>query len=136
MNHGAYNPPAHFHNVQRQYAEQTPLLASNRAQGAPPSNLGFESALSTPLSPMFSPLGSARSSHSDSAMSSRPYNPQRWGLNSNTRGAHLTFPPNQTAARESTGMERKLSLIQFPGPNDSACFGSLVLSLNHHLTEV
>lgn len=103
--YGAHPPSGQFYPTRRHNAEQVSVPSNGRAQQSPQDTTGVGSSLSTPLSPMFSPLGSGHSTHSNSTMGSRPYNPQQWGQPNVVGGSHIVFSPTQRITREATGME-------------------------------
>jgi hypothetical protein len=93
--YGVYPPSGQFRPALQHHA-------SNGSQNSPRDNV---SSLSTPLSPMFGPSGSGHSTRSNSAMTSRPYNPQQWGQSNVVGGSHMAFSPTQRFARDTPGME-------------------------------
>ncbi|KAI5203659.1 hypothetical protein E4T39_04110 [Aureobasidium subglaciale] len=96
--HGVFLPPGQSH----------PIFQQNTANTSAEHLRDNAAALSTPLSPMFSPPGSGHSTHTSTVMPSRPYNPQQWGQNSHAGGAHMAFSPTQRFARDTTGMEASM----------------------------
>ncbi|THZ30857.1 hypothetical protein D6C91_01008 [Aureobasidium pullulans] len=120
--YGAHPPSGQFYPTRRHNAEQVSVPSIGRAQQSPQDTTGVGSSLSTPLSPMFSPLGSGHSTHSNSTMGSRPYNPQQWGQPNVVGGSHIVFSPTQRITREATGMEASMPSPPPPytPPPDSA----------------
>ncbi|KAI5274712.1 hypothetical protein E4T47_02267 [Aureobasidium subglaciale] len=109
------------HDVFLPPAQSQPILQQNAANVFAEHLRDNAAALSTPLSPMFSPPGSGQSTHTNTAMSSRPYNPQQWGQSSHIGGAHMAFSPTQRFARDTTGLEASMPSPPPPytAPSDS-----------------
>lgn len=93
----------------RQPSGQPPLITTvfGRAHGSQPNTSMPGSAVSTPLSPMFSP-SSSTFPNAPTSMSSRVYNPRQWTQHESQYGEgsqSASGTSSRGSTRESTGME-------------------------------